>query len=246
MPEPATGGQRSRRDVLWLRRRLAAWRLAVVRDFPWRGTPDPFHILLAEVLLQATYSGKVVPVYDELVERFPTPAQLAAADVDIIRAIIRPLGLQSRAATLIALANAILRDHEGQVPQREAALRQLPGVGPYTAAAVRAFAFEHHAAAIDTNGVRILERFYGLPSPPGGYRGVVAASVLQLALQVVPRRASRSFNLALIDFGALVCTARNPKCRRCPLAERCVFTHRQVPEKTAPRSRSVTVGVSPG
>jgi A/G-specific adenine glycosylase len=207
--------------VDWFQRHLMRWWRENERTFPWRDTQNPFHILIAEILLQATYSGKVVPIYQELTSRYPTPSALSEASIDDVGTLIRPLGLNHRAAALVSLARALVERHDSTVPSDEPHLLELPGVGPYTAGAVRSFAYGQRAVVADTNVVRVLHRFFHFPLPKRGYAGTTTKTFRKRALEIVPVEGAREFNLAFIDFGALVCTHTKPKCELCPLAARC-------------------------
>jgi A/G-specific adenine glycosylase len=169
-------------------------------------------------MLQQTQVERVIPLFVAFVERFPTFAALAAADPgDAVRAW-RGLGYNSRAVRLHALACAVVERHAGTLPRDREALRALPGIGPYTAAAVRAFAFDLDDAALDVNLRRVLHRVaLGLEHPP-----LADARALDVyALAAVPDGAAHDWNSALMDLGATLCTARAPKCLVCPLRERC-------------------------
>lgn len=198
--------------------RLLAWYAAAARDLPWRRTRDPYAILLSEVMLQQTQVERVIPKYQEFLERFPTLAALAkAARGDVIRAWA-PLGYNRRAVRLHELAQQIVAERAGRLPERLDELRRLPGLGPYTAAAVACFAFGAQVPAIDTNVRRVLERF-GADRwrnwPPG------RREIERLALELLPIGQASAWNQALMDLGALICTARAPRCAHCPLAESC-------------------------
>lgn len=210
-----------RRGVAWFRLRIRRWFREHARSFPWRDTSDPYSILIAELMLQQTSARKVVPVYQAFLGRYPTAEALAGADELDIKSMIMPLGLQRRAARLIALALALVETHAGTVPRHERALLALPGVGPYTAGAVRSFAYGNRAAIPDTNVVRVLRRFFGLGEPTAPPPSTVPRHLRVAALELVPRAGARDFNLAILDFAALVCTHYAPACSTCPVNERC-------------------------
>jgi len=169
-------------------------------------------------MLQQTQVERVIPLYDAFVARFPSFEALAAADAgDVVRAW-RGLGYNSRAVRLHALARAVVERHGGRLPHDTAALRALPGIGAYTAAAVRAFAFELDDAAVDVNLRRVIHRVaFGLEYPP-----LVPTGALDLlAVAAVPPGAAHDWNSAMMDLGATICTARAAKCLVCPLREPC-------------------------
>jgi A/G-specific adenine glycosylase len=169
-------------------------------------------------MLQQTQVERVIPLYAAFLARFPTFEALAAADAgDVVRAW-RGLGYNSRAVRLHALARAVVERHGGRLPPDTDALRALPGIGAYTAAAVRAFAFERDDAAVDVNLRRVIHRVaFGLEHPPLADDRTLDT----LAIAAVPRGAAHDWNSALMDLGATICTARAAKCLVCPLREAC-------------------------
>jgi len=169
-------------------------------------------------MLQQTQVERVIPLYEAFLARFPSFETLAAADAaDVVRAW-RGLGYNSRAMRLHALARAVVERHGGELPRETAALRALPGIGAYTAAALRAFAFELDDAAVDVNLQRVIHRVaLGLEHPPlAGDRALDT-----LAIAAVPRGAAHDWNSAMMDLGATICTARAARCLVCPLREPC-------------------------
>jgi len=183
-------------------------------DLPWRQTRDPWAVLVSETLAQQTQLSRVIPAYLRFLEAFPTPATCAAAPLgDVLRAW-EGMGYNRRAKYLHATSAAIVVEHGGEVPDRLEDLLALPGVGPYTARAVLAFAFERDVGVVDTNAGRIIARSVaGRPVRPPEAQALVDA--------MVPRGAGWSFGQALLDLGATVCTARTPDCGICPLRRRC-------------------------
>ena len=199
---------------------LLAWYARQGRvHLPWRTTRDPYRILVSETMLQQTQVERVIPLYEAFVARFPTFEALAAAEAgDVVRAW-RGLGYNSRAVRLHALANAVVAHHGGALPGETAELRALPGIGAYTAAAVRAFAFDRDDAAVDVNVRRVVHRVaFGIEHPPRA----ADATLDTLAIAAVPRGAGHDWNSAMMDLGATLCTARAPKCLVCPLRDACV------------------------
>jgi A/G-specific adenine glycosylase len=185
-----------------LQRDLLAWFASgAARDLPWRRTRDPYAILVSEVMLQQTQVARVLERYEDWLERWPTPAALAAAPAaDVLRAW-SGLGYNRRALNLQRAARQVVE--LGEFPREIGELERLPGIGPYTARAIACFAFGAHVTALDTNVRRVLERTLGTTdvSPP-------------------PARAW-DWNQALFDLGAQICLGRVPRCERCPLAEHC-------------------------
>jgi A/G-specific adenine glycosylase len=204
--------------VRWFRRKLLDWFASHGREFPWRQTQDPYRVLIAEVLLHRTRSDLAARVYGDFIERYPTAAALAVADVDEVVATLRPLGFVHRSARLPELGRALLADHGGVVPSDRESLLRLPGVGSYMANAVLALAFDRTAPLLDPNVIRVLERFFGMRSER--LRARDDKRLWSFLERLVPRTQSRDFNLALVDFGSTVCRKR-PLCPDCPLRARC-------------------------
>jgi A/G-specific adenine glycosylase len=220
---------------------LLAWYERCARDLPWR-RPDagPWAVLVSEIMLQQTPVARVLPVYESWLRRWPRPAELAAAPAgDAVRAWEK-LGYPRRALRLHAAAAAICARHGGQVPGDVAALEALPGVGAYTARAVAAFAFGQRVPVVDTNVRRVLARVVdgAAAGRPAGSRELAAAQAL---LPSAPSRAAR-YSVALMELGALVCTARTPKCGHCPLAGTCAWRRAGSPpyRGSAPRAQRFT------
>ena len=190
---------------------VLTWFAAEGRDLPWRRTRDPWAVLVSELMLQQTQVSRVVPVWRAFLERFPDAAACAAAPAgEVIRAWAG-LGYNRRAVNLHRAATAIVATHKGEVPSTLPALLALPGIGPYTARAVLAFAFEEPYGVLDTNTARVLAR-----SVAG--RRLSRAEAQTLADELVPNGEGWLWNQAMLDLGALVCTTSRPRCEACPLA----------------------------
>jgi A/G-specific adenine glycosylase len=186
---------------------ILAWYAAVRRDLPWRRTADPYRILVSEVMLQQTQVARVVPYYEAFLARFPSEAALAQAPAADVLRLWSGLGYNRRALALQAAAAAVVRDGW---PRSVEGLLALPGVGPYTAAAVASFAFGVQAAAVDTNVRRAIERLDRRRRP--------ATELARRAGALVPDGRAADWNQALMELGATVCTARAPACEACPAA----------------------------
>lgn len=202
-----------------IRAALLDWYRANARDLPWRRTRDPYRILVSEIMLQQTQVDRVIPKYHAFLEQFPTLEALAAASPgDVIRAWAG-LGYNRRALNLQRTAQAVLRDHGGTFPKEPEALQKLPGLGPYTSGAVACFAFEQDVAFMDTNIRRVVRRAMVGPDdmdPPPSERELLA-----LANTAVPTNEGYTWNQAIMELGALVCTAARPRCMICPLRSHC-------------------------
>ena len=220
MPEASTPKTAAR-----FRRALLAWFRRAARDLPWRRTRDPYAVLVSEFMLQQTQVSRVMGYYGRFLRRYPSLAHLARARPQAVREAWEGLGYYRRAVNLHRLAREVVRDRDGRLPETPEELRALPGVGTYTAGAVAAFAHERPVPAVDTNVARVLERvILGM----GGGRGRTAArarrvQTLAAALQPRAGRSAWTFNQALMELGALVCTARAPRCAACPVATLCAW-----------------------
>jgi A/G-specific adenine glycosylase len=210
------------------------------RDLPWR-RPEAgaWGVLVSEFMLQQTPVSRVLPVYEAWLSRWPEPRDLAAEPSgEAVRAWGR-LGYPRRALRLHAAATAIARQHGGIVPPAYEELRALPGVGDYTAAAVASFAYGRRHAVLDTNVRRVLARAYGGAQYPAT---AVSAAERELARRILPEQAAdaAAWAAASMELGALVCTARTPRCEQCPLAALCKWRESGYPEHTGPARRGQT------
>lgn len=202
---------------------VVAWFGVHRRDLPWRAPErTPWGVLVSEAMLQQTPVARVVPVWRAWMQRWPTPAALAAASpADVLRAWGR-LGYPRRALALHRAATAIGERHAGVVPDNELDLRALPGVGEYTAAAVQAFAFGRRSVVLDTNVRRVLARAIGgHAQPPAALTGVERARAA--ALVPAADGPAALWSVAVMELGALVCTARTPRCPDCPIVASCAW-----------------------
>ena len=199
---------------------VVGWFRSNGREFPWRDTRNPFHILIAEVLLRQTQAARVVGPYTHLVTTYPDPASLAEADVDALRQWFRPLGLVRRADRLVECARNLVRDYGGQVPQDIGELQSLPGIGRYSARATLCMAFNHPLPMIDEGSGRILRRIFGFLGTGPAYSDTHLAEVGE---KLLPASHAREFNLGLIDIGAAYCHPKTPDCRDCPILSHCAF-----------------------
>ncbi|MBA3659829.1 MAG: A/G-specific adenine glycosylase [Gemmatimonadales bacterium] len=215
---------------------MLRWFRSHGRDLPWRRTRDPYHVLVSEFMLQQTQVSRVEACYHRFLERYPTLDVLAASPPAMVRESWAGLGYYRRAANLQLLAQTVLRDHGGVIPADVEALRALPGVGRYTAGAVACFAYERPAAAVDTNVARVLRRAFHPKLPPGSGD----QRLWETAGVIAPQRRGATawaFNQAIMELGALVCTARVARCGACPVRPACA---------TGRRVRSLAAGTSSG
>ena len=206
-------------NVAAIRKELLGWFAANARDLPWRRTRDPYAILIAEVMLQQAQVDRVIPYYERWLAQFPDVRALAAAPTADVITAWAGLGYNRRAVNLQRTARSVVEEYGGAFPQEVERLLALPGIGPYTAGAIAAFAFEQDAAFIDTNMRRVLHRLAFGPDVPATLRH--DREVIPVARQLVPPGRGWEWNQALIEFGALQCTARKPACLICPLQAQC-------------------------
>jgi A/G-specific adenine glycosylase len=222
------------RHVRRFRGALITWFEERRRALPWReedadGRRDPYRVWLAEVMLQQTRVDQALPYFERFLAAFPTIEALAAADLDAVLKRWEGLGYYSRARNLHRAAQAVVEQHGGRIPDDEATLRALPGVGAYTAAAVLSLAFDRPFAVLDGNVVRVLARVFAVEADA---RSAATRAALQaLAGRLLdPRRPGR-FNEAMMELGATVCTPRSPACARCPLRPVCAAAASGSPER---------------
>lgn len=192
---------------------LLAWGGPRLRDLPWRRTRDPWGVLVSEVMAQQTQVARIIPRWEAFMERFPTPESLAEAPLADLLRLWQGLGYPRRARALHEAARRI-RD-SGRFPSTVEQLMDLPGVGPYTARAVAAFAFDLDVGVLDTNVGRLLARLAGERLRP--------AAAQSMADDLVPKGDAWIWNQVVMDFGATVCTARTPRCDGCPVNKQCVW-----------------------
>jgi A/G-specific adenine glycosylase len=215
---------------------ILAWYAANARDLPWRqpGTP-PWSVLVSEIMLQQTPVARVLPAYAAWMARWPTPAALAAATpADAVRQWDR-LGYPRRAVRLHAIAQILVREHDGEVPPSAEVLGTLPGIGPYTAAAVASFAFGQRHAVLDTNVRRVLARLVtGAAAPPVA----TSAAERRLAQALLPAddASAARWSVAVMELGAIVCRASRPSCLACPVARGCAWRQAGQPAAASPRA----------
>lgn len=210
---------------------LVVWFSRFRRSFPWRENPSPYGVVVSELMLQQTQASRVIPFFVQWMEQFPSFEALANASEEKVLKTWEGLGYYSRARALHAMANVIVGQYGGIIPSGEAQLRSLPGIGPYTAGAVRAFAFHQRAAAVDANVKRVMGRLVQETDP-----GALSLIVEKMLPEKNPWYAME----ALIELGALVCKPK-PLCEVCPLADACAArlsgTEYTFVRKSVPRTK---------
>lgn len=219
-----------------LHERIIDWFVTHRRTLPWREDPAPWRVMVSEFMLQQTPVVRVLPVFEAWVDRWPTPADLAAAPSgEAVRAWGR-LGYPRRALRLHAAATAIVAKHGGEVPSTYEELLTLPGVGDYTAAAIASFAYGRRVVVLDTNVRRVFARVVeGVQYPAP----TVRRAERDLAASLLPDDAGRAaaWAAATMELGAVVCTARSPRCEACPVADLCRWRAGGYPEHDGPPRR---------
>jgi A/G-specific adenine glycosylase len=205
---------------------LLAWYGRHARTLPWRVgpkargrgiKPDPYRVWLSEIMLQQTTVAAVKPYFDDFLARWPTVADLAAAPRDEVMKAWAGLGYYARARNLKACAETIAREHDGRFPETEDTLKALPGIGPYTAAAIAAIAFDAPAAVVDGNIERVIARLFAIATPLPAAKKEIRARQAELT----PTKRAGDYAQAMMDLGAAICTPKKPACSLCPLTDAC-------------------------
>jgi A/G-specific adenine glycosylase len=213
---------------------VLAWFDEAARDLPWRTDPQPWRVMVSEFMLQQTPVSRVLPVFDMWVERWPKPAALAAETPgEAVRAWGK-LGYPRRALRLHASATAIVERHGGEVPSDLDDLRALPGVGDYTAAAIASFAFGQRHVVLDTNIRRVIARTIDGAELPGPS---ISSAERRLAAALLPERDAHRWAAATMELGAMICTAKSPKCAICPVEQHCAWNAAGRPAHDGPTRR---------
>ncbi len=221
-------------DAASLAAKLLDWFDRHRRDLPWRAppstTPDPYRVWLSEIMLQQTTIAAVEPYFLRFLARWPTIEALAAAPLDDVLHAWQGLGYYARARNLHRCAQTVAREHGGRFPEDEAALAALPGIGPYTVAAIRAIAFDRPAVVVDGNVERVMARLGGIETPLPDAKPALRA----LAAAIAPTSRAGDYAQALMELGQTVCTPRSPDCLICPWHESCAARRAGIAE-TLPR-----------
>jgi A/G-specific adenine glycosylase len=216
-------------------RRILRWYAVHQRDLPWRKTSDPYAVWVSEIMLQQTQVKIVLPYYRRFLNRFPTIQSLAAATPEEVLKVWENLGYYARVRHLHAAAGQIVALRQGVVPDTEEELLLLPGIGPYTAAAIASIAYGKRVPAVDGNVRRVLCRVLALNRPLD--QGRTQSRIIALAEKLVPKKNPGRFNQALMDLGAMVCTPRKPSCGTCPLEGLCLAAMKGLQETLPAKKR---------
>lgn len=228
---PARGNEQGEAQDLAPSGELLRWYDRHARVLAWRvrapARPDPYRVWLAEIMLQQTTVAAVGPYFQRFVERWPTVGHLAEAAPEDVLAAWAGLGYYSRARNLHRCARQIVETHGGRFPESEAELLKLPGIGPYTAAAIAAIAFDRPAVVVDGNVERVIARMFAIATPLPAAKAAIREAAAALAPAVRPG----DYAQALMDLGATICVPRQPRCMLCPWAHRCAARRRGEPER---------------
>lgn len=200
--------------------KLLRWYGSRRRSLPWREKPRPYAVWVAEIMAQQTRIESMLPYYKKWMKRFPSVKKLAQANEQDVLAVWEGLGYYTRARNLRKGAQVVMSEHGGRVPADWDALRNLPGIGPYTAGAIGSLAFGLDKPAVDGNAIRVLSRVFNVSKPVDSASG--KQQIWVLAAQYLPSGRAAEYNQALMDLGARVCSPRSPKCLVCPVASECV------------------------
>jgi len=197
---------------------LRTWDAQYRRIFPWRTTDNPFHIMMAELMLRRTQARQVVKVYNVFIVKYPDAHALAMAPAEEVAHTLYSLGLVWRVPAFQQIAHSLVEQYKGTIPPSYDALIALPGIGDYVASAVCCFAFEQAVTIVDTNTVRVVGRLFGVPTHAESRR---RKSVRKLLHALLDRENPKSYNYAMLDIAALICTPAKPNCAACPLLPYC-------------------------
>jgi A/G-specific adenine glycosylase len=237
--------ERTPRQTIWLRRQLLDWYERNRRDLPWRHTSDPYCIWISEIMLQQTRVAVVIDRYHAFLAAFPTIVSLALAPEQEVLALWSGLGYYNRARMLHKAAQFVVGELGGKLPRASVELQKLPGIGPYTAAAIASIAHGERVAVVDGNVDRVLCRLSGWEAGSRAAGAATRRKVEALAAELVDPARPGDFNQAVMELGATVCLPRNPLCAECPIAAQCKTKGEH---QTAPRppmlSREVAYALS--
>ena len=203
---------------------LTTWYRRFQRKLPWRETRDPYAILVSELMLQQTQVKTVIPYFRRFLEAFPDPTALAAAEEESVLKLWQGLGYYRRARFLQKAAKAIVADHGGRFPSAKTDIDALPGVGPYTSAAVASIAFGLPFACVDGNVIRVISRIAAIDEDVG--RTAVKRRIQETAQSLLSGHEPGDFNQAMMELGATICTPRSPSCLACPVSDHCLVVQR--------------------
>lgn len=218
---------------------LLDWYFVSQRSMPWRSAPIPYYVWISEVMLQQTQVDTVIPYFNRFIQRFPSVYALAGADLQEVLKAWEGLGYYSRARNMHKAAQWIVNENAGIIPEEYEDLQKLPGVGPYIAAAITSIAYHNPVPVVDGNVLRVFTRFWGIEedirSPKTGKK------LFNLLAPIIERTDASSFNQAIMELGALVCSPKNPACDECPLQGQCVAHAKKMTNRLPHKSKKPPV-----
>lgn len=200
-------------------RSLLDWYSTHKRDLPWRHSDDPYAVWISEMMLQQTQVAQARPYFERFMKHFPTVADLGKAPLDEVLKLWEGLGYYARARNLHRAARQIVHEHHEKVPDEIETISKLPGIGPYTSAAVLSIAFGKNHAVVDGNVIRVISRLFHLTLNPS--KAATKQLITDLANRILKKGRAADFNQAMMELGATVCTPRKPSCHQCPVNELC-------------------------
>jgi len=209
-----------------IQQNLLDWFYENSRDLPWRNTYSPYHVWISEIMLQQTQMDRVIDYFVRWMKQLPDIASITISNEEDILKIWEGMGYYSRAKNIIRTANILMEQYNGELPSDYTHLLKLPGIGKYTAGAIMSIAYNKEYAIVDANIERVFARLFNLDKPVKSK--ITHAFIWQKASEFIPKGKAREFNQALMEFGALVCIPRNPRCKICPVRDYC----RSLLEKT--------------
>lgn len=223
------------RQIAAFRRALLGWYGENQRDLPWRRAREPYAVWISEIMLQQTRVDQVRPYYDRFMERFPTVAHLGRAPLEDVLKAWEGMGYYARARNLHRAARRVVDEHGGQIPDDPARILDLPGIGPYTAAAILSIAFGRDCPVVDGNVVRVLSRLFHLTDNPAS--SAARKRMDGLAGRLLATGRAGDFNQAMMELGATICTPSNPRCGECPVNPYCAARKSLPDPSVLPRKR---------
>ncbi len=218
---------------------LTTWYNGIKRDLPWRKTKDPYGIWVSEIMLQQTQVDTVIPYYNRFMAAFPTVNDLASADEQAVLKLWEGLGYYSRARNLHKAAKRVVTEYNSKVPTTYEGLQELPGLGPYCAAAVASIAFESPIPVVDGNVLRVFCRFWGIHDDIRNTK--VRNALFERLTPYIQESVPSEFNQGMMELGALLCRVQSPKCSLCPLQKECVAYKKNLLDVLPVKSKSKPV-----
>ncbi len=229
------------RNKALFQKNLLAWYRRSHRPLPWRRTRDPYAIWISEILLQQTRVNAAIGYYERFMQRFPSLKNLADAPIEAVLQVWEGLGYYGRARNLHRAARILSEEYGERIPCEPEELERLPGIGPYTAAAIASIAFDRNVAVLDGNVTRVLCRAFGIREPPK--KPSTQRQLMKIADTLLPNGHAADFNQAMMELGAMVCKPTGPDCSKCPIEELCVAHRKGIVDQLPLRSAKPKIPV---